>query len=100
MTSLAKGLILPFKQITVRHSCVTNSNSGLGRLLFTVSCFGSRARRRREKERHKEAKRRRKKDSGRESRQSRKGGGGYYQDYHCELEKGLMIRIEKRKSIQ
>ena len=41
VTSIAKRLHFLFKQITVRYPCVTGSESGHDRFLFTVDCFVS-----------------------------------------------------------
>ena len=41
VTSMAKWLVFLLKQITVCYPCVTNSESGHDRLLFTVECFTS-----------------------------------------------------------
>ena len=42
VASMAKLLVLFFKQITLRYPLVTDSESGHdGFLLFTVDCFGS-----------------------------------------------------------
>ena len=39
--SMAKRLVIPFKQIPVCYTCVINSESGHDIIFFVVDCFGS-----------------------------------------------------------